>query len=361
MIKIGIVGLGLMGGSLASSIKKFVTDSEIYGLDLPDIENIALDKGIIDFAVDNVEDFPEGLDILFLASPISVNLSYLDRISKIEKLKKTLVTDLGSTKVSFMEKAQKLVENGYNVLGGHPMVGSEKSGIEAINPYLYQNAVYILCLPDGFDIDSKNFKLFIDILYTIGARIIKLDAHKHDFIISRISHLPHIIAVSLINFIEKYPDSQSFYKFAGGGYRDLTRIANSSVSLWKDILLNNKGNVISSINDFIEYLYDIIDFLKDGKIEKELQKARRVRAELPADNKGFINPLSSIRVEIEDKVGVLSDITTILAGAGISIKDIAILKIRENLGGVLELSFDDFKTANKAKFLLNQKGYEIIT
>ncbi len=202
--------------------------------------------------------------------------------------------------------------------------------------------------------------LLINVLYKIGARIIKITPQFHDRLVAHVSHLPYTVAVSLVNFLEGEEKSDIFYQLAAGGYRDLTRIAQSSFAVWSNIIQDNKENIIEAVDHLIQYFnrFKLLlekDDLKE--LKKEMQRAQRTRVKMPSGTKGFINPLIDIRVEIEDKPGVLADITTIMANEGISIKDIAILKIRENLGGVLQMSFDTKKTAYKAVECHEAKGY----
>ncbi len=358
MKKIAVFGLGLMGGSLAAALKRFTTEIIVYGYDFDDTMNQALELKIIDHKVDKLNDLPSDLEIAFLAAPISSNLDLLKQLAALDKWDNLLISDLGSTKQSIVEFADSLPGDNWSFIGGHPMVGSEKSGIDASTPYLFENAVYILSDSEKKTAADEKLSLLINILYKIGARIIKIPAAFHDKLAAHISHLPHLLAVSLVDFIGKQQKNDLFYQLAGGGFRDLTRVAGSSVDLWKDILGQNKENVCEVIDNFIGHLSEIKKNLENDTIEPVLLSANRKRNMIPSDTRGFINPLVDLRIEIEDKPGVLSDITSVLASAGVDIKDIAILKIRENLGGVLQLSFDKSKTARKAADLLQDKGYK---
>lgn len=359
--KIAIVGVGLIGGSLAAAVHKFVPDIEIYGVDFADVLEKALSLEYIDAAVPNLEELPEDIDILFLGAPIKTNIELLERVVSLREWNDLLITDVGSTKTSITWKADQLPGKGWSFIGGHPMTGSEKGGVAAANPFLYQNAVYVLTPTNSRKPADEKMAILINLLYRIGARIIKVSPQFHDRLVAHVSHLPYALAVSLINFLRNEEKNEIFYQLAAGGYRDLTRIAQSSFSVWDNIIQDNKENIAAAVDHLIQYLGTFKECLgkEDLKdLKREMQRAQKTRIRMPVGTRGFINPLVDIRVEAEDKPGILANITSILANEVINIKDIAILRIRENLGGVLQLSFEDRKTALKASELLKARGYK---
>lgn len=358
--KIGIIGVGLIGGSLAAALKRFVPGLKIYGCDNPEVLEKAKERHYIDVGIEELKDLPDDLDILFLGAPLKTNIELLDRVAK-KKWKDLLVTDVGSTKGSITHRADELGGGGWTFIGGHPMAGGERPGVEWANPFLFQNAVYVLTPSQTKTPSDEQMSVFISLLYKIGARIIKISPEFHDRLVAHVSHLPYAVAVSLVNFLKNEEKSDVFYQLAAGGYRDLTRIAQSSYAVWSNIIEDNKPNIIEAVDHLIEYfgeLKKMLDSQDHKALKKEMQGAQRTRVKMPAGTKGFINPLVDVRVEIEDRPGVLSDITTTMADEAVNIKDIAILKIRENLGGVLQMSFEDDKVARKAARLLQEKGYK---
>jgi prephenate dehydrogenase len=358
--KVAIIGIGLIGGSLAAAMRRFLPEIEIFAMDSPETLEKALKLGYIDVAVQHAIDLPDDLDILFLGAPLKTNIQLLEEIVSAKQWQDLLITDVGSTKASITAAADGLSGQGWSFIGGHPMAGSEKGGIEAATPFLFQNAVYVLTPSKTKAPADEKMSLLINVLYKIGARIIKISPEFHDRLVAHVSHLPYTVAVSLVNFLQGEEKSDIFYQLAAGGYRDLTRIAQSSFAVWSNIIQDNKKNITEAVDHLIRYFNRFKGLLeKDDlkELKKEMQSAQRTRVKMPSGTKGFINPLVDIRVEIEDKPGVLADITMSLANEGISIKDIAILKIRENLGGVLQMSFDNKKTAHKAVECLETKGY----
>lgn len=353
------MGVGLIGGSLAAASKRFWPEIEVWGVDSPETLEKALQKGYIDTAAPDIAALPDDLDLLFLGAPIHTNIELLNECVASRVWRDLLATDLGSTKNSILSAAENAGGEGWSFIGGHPMAGGERGGVDNANPFLFQNAVYVLCpcvkRPPG----DEKLAFLINLLYRIGARVIQVSASLHDRLVAHISHLPYLTAVSLLNFIAGEEKSDLFYQLAAGGYRDLTRIAQSTHSVWNNIIRDNKQNIIQAVDALILYMQHLKQLLEKEQFQPELLQARKIRERLPANTKGFINPLVDIRIEIEDKAGVLQDITSLLANDGINIKDIAILKIRENLGGVLQLSFEDRQTADRSQQLLEMRGYKI--
>jgi prephenate dehydrogenase len=355
------VGVGLIGGSMAAAVRKFLPDVEIYGVDLKETVERAKELKYIDAALLQPKDLPHDIDLLFLGAPIKTNVRLLEEIASLKKWNDLLITDVSSTKATITHTADRLSDkgSGWSFIGGHPMAGSEKGGIDSANPFLFQNAIYVLTPSKTRRPSDAKMAMLIDLLYKIGARVITVSAEFHDRLVAHISHLPYVVAVSLINFIGKEEKSEIFYQLAAGGYRDLTRIAQGSYSVWSNIFEDNKQNIIEAVDHLVEYFGFLKGCLEKDDFKKELQQAQKSRLKMPVGTKGLINPPVDIRVEIVDKPGVLAEVTSILAAETINIKDIAILKVRESLGGVLQLFFEDQKTARKASKLLRSWGYRI--
>lgn len=363
-LKVAIVGVGLMGGSLAAALKKFVPGAEVFGVDIPETLEKAGELGLIDRAVSEIAELPEDLDLLFLAAPILTNIRLLREVVAARTWNNLLITDMGSTKASIVREADTLGDAAegsgkWAFIGGHPMAGSERAGVGQANPFLFENAVYVLSTTENANPSQEQKSLLMGLLVRIGARIIDIPADFHDRLVAHVSHLPYIVAVSLVNFIGEDEENELFYQLAAGGYRDLTRIAQGSYSMWSNIFHDNKQNILKAVDNLTGYFTYLKSRLMEDNFKEELNLAQDRRVKMPVGTKGFINPLVDIRVELVDRPGVLADITSAVAAENINIKDIAILKIRENLGGVLQLSFGDRPTADKAAGVLRARGYRI--
>lgn len=275
---IGISGLGLIGGSLASAIKKYVPQITILGFDInQNFAERARELSYIDHVENTFDKLANSVDILYLAAPVS---SVLDQIKNLHMYtEKMIVSDMCSVKRPVMRAAGTLAGN-ISFVGGHPMAGSHRSGIEYAEPDLFQNAMYVLCTPETGEIPKD----ILTIISAIGARHIILSPDIHDFVVSRISHIPQLLAVSLLNELAyKKDDEEAQYELAAGGFRDMTRIGESNFSIWNDVLINNKDNVIADLTRLITRLHGYKDAIQNDNlklIEREFHTAGEVRKKL---------------------------------------------------------------------------------
>lgn len=353
-MKIVISGLGVMGASLAQALKNSKIEMEIWGYDNQITIDHALGNAIIDKEIKNWPADCINADVVFLATPINVIKQHLSDLNNVIS-NDTVVTDIGSTKVELKKYCREIKFSGLYI-GGHPMTGAEKSGISAANQLLYENAIYILSELKE-DISSRVENILIPLLQSIKARIFFIDAETHDKIMAFISHLPQMIAVSLVNLIgEKNEKFKFCFELAAGGFRDLTRIASSSTGIWQDIIDTNKDNIDEALDAFISQMRLEKESL--GNIEDSFNKANDFRHHIPKTNKGFLSPLTKVLVYVDDQKGVIAKISTSLFERNIDIRDIELLKIREQEGGVFMLSFESLEKANEAITILKSIGYK---
>ncbi len=358
--KISIIGTGLIGGSIALSLRQSKEyNFTITGFDTnPDALNLALELGAIDKKADSIEEAVKDADVVFLCTPISEILQQLHTVSKHVK-PGTVITDVGSVKKIILKEAEK-IKNDVYFIGGHPMAGSERKGILSADPFLFENAVYVLC--PKFNVPIKMVNEFIELIKLTGANIILLDPEIHDRIAGYISHLPQLIAVLLVNTVGSMgPD---YLSLSGGGFKDLTRIASSQFEIWHDIISFNREKIIEALDNFINGLSkyrEIIKSDKIGELKSEFDNAFKLRNEIPSSRKGFLNVLYDVFIMVEDKPGVLSKISTALYKGGLNIKDIELLRVREGIGGTFRLSFGSESDARKAIEIINELGYKVFT
>ncbi len=353
-MKIVIAGLGVIGASLAMSAKQMRKDYSIIGYDIPEVLDFAEKNEIIDARIKNWPQEAVDADLIVLSTPLAIIKEQLDELNNIIN-KNTIVTDTGSTKSELAEYAASINFSG-TYIGGHPMTGSEKSGISAANPLLFQNALYILCgISEENEQQVKN--TLFPVLESVKARVFMMDAQTHDKVLAGISHLPQLIAVALVNYIGQQQEELNypFFELAAGGFRDLTRIASSSISIWQDIINSNKENVVESLKQFINTLEK--EKLSVADLSQIFEKANNYRTQVPKETKGFLYPLVDILVYVKDEVGVISKIANKLFEENIDIRDIELLKIREKEGGVFRLSLNSREEAVKAAELMNTLNY----
>jgi len=353
-MKIVIAGLGVIGASLALAVKQVHKDYLISGYDLPDVLDFAEKNKIIDRRIKN---WPQGAvdaDLIVLSTPLAIIKKQLDELNNVVD-KNTVVTDTGSTKSELAEYAESINFSG-TYIGGHPMTGSEKSGISAANPLLFQNALYILCgISEDNERQVKN--ILFPVLEAVKARVFMMDARTHDKVLAGISHLPQLVAVALVNYVGQQQEELNypFFELAAGGFRDLTRIASSSISIWQDIINSNRENVVAALKQFIDTLENEKQAVSD--LSQIFETANNYRSRVPKETKGFLYPLVDILVYVKDEVGVISKIANKLFEENIDIRDIELLKIREKEGGVFRLSLNSREEAVKAAELMNTLNY----
>jgi prephenate dehydrogenase len=353
-MKIVISGIGIMGASLALAIKNSKINATIFGHDYADILKQAIDSDIIDKKINNWPNDCNDADVIFLATPIQTIKQHLKELNGIVG-KNTVVTDIGSTKVEILEYCRYLRFSGIYI-GSHPMTGAEKSGINAANPLLYENATYVLT-ENAAKLNAKVSELLLPVLEAIKARVFFLDCTTHDEVMSLISHLPQMIAVALMNCVgDQNKELQHCFQLSAGGFRDLTRIASSSPQIWQDIVSSNRKNIEFALDLFIKYLLDEKTNLSN--IEKSFKLADSYRREIPKKGKGFLFPLTDVLVYVDDQIGVIAKISNALFAKDIDIRDIELLKIRENEGGVFMLSFENPQKAFHAVEILKSLKFK---
>lgn len=242
---LGVVGLGLMGGSFALSCKNLSIFSKIVGVD----KNKVHQKEAISFGiVDEIVDFKElkECDVILLAIPIRGIISSLKELSTMKLKENATIIDFGSTKETIIENTPKNIRK--NLVASHPMAGTEFSGPMAAQENLYIDKVMVVC-----DLE-KSGKVQQDIAINIFSKmkmnIKSMKAKEHDRHAAFISHMPHIVSYSIANSVLKQEDKEHIVSLAGGGFRDMSRLAKSSPEMWKDIFIENKENLIDSLNAF---------------------------------------------------------------------------------------------------------------
>ena len=352
-MKIVIAGLGLMGGSLALALSRQKNKHRIFGWDFPQILDKAVKNGVVGHAVENWPQDCAGADIVFLATPVSVIKQQLRELNGVVD-RSTVVSDLGSTKSEVLAEVERIEFTG-TFVGGHPLAGSEKSGLQAADALLMENAIYVLC---NATLDTPPLpQKLVRLLESLKARLLHLPAVEHDRIVAYISHLPQIISVALMNVVGgKNESNPLFVKMAAGGFRDLTRIASSPYSMWKDIVDSNTENISTAVKEFSKQLDQLAR--QQAELEKGFNRANRYRSEIPRNHKGFISPLIDVLVKVRDEVGVIAKISNALFNEAVDIRDIELIKMREGEGGIFRLSFASEHDAEKAVDILNSLNFE---
>lgn len=354
-----IYSTGLLGSSIGLSLKNASFPGTVIGLSSPSSIKTSLSLNCIDegYGYDALAEVIKKTDILILCSPIMVIIETIKKLGKLELPRNLIITDVGSTKSSIAKIAQESLPDHVHFIGGHPMAGSEKSGPSASDPYLFQNAIYVLSpltiKPLGIDLQLAGF---LD--QYLGCRHVFLNPKTHDRIAGTVSHIPHILAVALVNFAQEVENSTpGTMQFAAGGFRDITRIASSPYPMWHDIFLTNKKNILPLLDSCIKNLEKLKHELTEDNLESSFNNASGTRSRMPLSSKGFIKPLDEILVVANDEPGIIASISGILYKEGVNIKDIEVVKVREGEGGTIKLGFESAAFAKSAVGLLNKSGF----
>lgn len=355
--RIAIIGIGLIGGSLGLAFKRKRPEIHRIGIDTASVIDEAMVLSAIDEGVtpDQMEKAISNADLVFLCTPIHEILRLLPTVARTVK-PGALVTDVGSTKKRIVELADQVFPEDRYFIGGHPMAGSEGRGIKWADALLFENAVYVLT--PSRPLPPVLMKTFGETIELLGAKILLLSPTLHDRIAAAVSHLPQILAVTLMNLVAQHQThSPYFLKLAAGGFRDMTRIASSPYELWKPIIETNQEEILAFVDEFIEALKQTKQKIFDQTLEKDFLNAAQARLSIPRDTKGFLKPHYDILVPAEDKPGMIAKIATALANAQINIKDIEILKVREGDAGTLRLSFETPEQQTQAQQILKDIGF----
>ncbi len=260
-MKVGIIGLGLMGGSFALALKKEFKKREerlkIVGLDHNMQHSLeALELNIVDKITDDIHDLLH-LDLIVLAIPVNAILKTLPLLK--EASKNTTIIDFGSTKEKIVNAIPKEIRP--NFIAAHPMTGTEKSGPTAADRKLYRGKVIVLCNTEENDKDHLFFAK--DLLRDIGMKIIKMNAKEHDRHAAFISHMPHAVSYALANSVLKQEQKREILALAGGGFKDMSRIAKSTPNMWIDIFTQNRENLLDATECFIQELQQFQEYVKN--------------------------------------------------------------------------------------------------
>lgn len=358
--KISFIGLGLIGGSIAKTLKRVAPQIRLYAVcrRLSAITQ-AYEAGIIEndtmLSLHEISDS----DYIFLCTPVKQNLSYLMQLKDIIA-PHTIITDAGSVKGEIHRAA---IHAGLEAhfIGGHPMAGSEKTGFDAATPYLLENAYYVITPSAGTD--RTQVSRLRELVSMLGAIPLVLDYDLHDFATAAISHLPHMLAYSLVHLVKETDDAaQTMKTIAAGGFRDMTRIAASSPVMWQEICLSNKQQLLQLMDLYTSQLAKLRSLIhaedKEG-LAAYFTGAKDYRDSLTIRQSGPIQPVYELYCDLIDEVGGIATLATLLASNGINIKNIGIVHNREYEDGVLHIELYDQTARDHTAVLLKKYHYTV--
>jgi len=294
--KVAILGMGLIGGSLALALQQKGLVEEVIGIDRKE-ENIkiaqareAIHRGTTDFATGVKE-----ADLVILATPVGAITELVRQITPYLK-PGCLLTDVGSTKLKVVQEVEAIIPSHLFFVGGHPMTGSDKSGMQAARADIFQGATYLFTPTEKTNLMA--LEAIKSLISSLGCKIMEMSPDQHDLAVASISHLPHILAVSLVSLVGKLSQENTNLPYlAAGGFRDTTRVASSHPIMWRDICLTNKEGILQIIEEFENVLQETKKIILQEDNEEillnELVKAKEIRESIPVCQKGDSNAACS--------------------------------------------------------------------
>ena len=352
-----IAGLGLIGASMALGIKRDHPDYEILGYNRSQASrDIALERGMIDRATDDFASFAPLADVIILTLPIKQTITFLQDLATLDLKEGVIISDAGSTKSAIVATAENcFTDKPVRFVGAHPMAGSHKTGAASADVNLFENAYYIftpssLTTPDTLE-EMK------DLLSGLHARFIEIDAEEHDRVTSQISHFPHILASGLMEQTASYAEEHEMARrFAAGGFRDMTRIAESEPGMWTSILLSNRDTIIERIEDFKGRLDEIEQAISKGdenQIWNFFNQAREQRQAMEIHKRGGVDSSYDLYIDVPDEEDVILRILELLRGT--SLVNIHINEEnREDVHGILQISFKNAQDLKRAEQVITE-------
>lgn len=276
--RLAIIGVGLIGSSLALALKKAKAVEHVVGCGRSQVNlQKGIDLGVIDSFGSSVAEAVKGAEVVVVAVPLGTMQSVFEQMSAVIS-DDTLVTDTGSTKGSVIEAAKVGLGQRLNqFVPGHPIAGSEKNGIEAGLAELYQNRKVILTpLQEN---DPSDIDKIANMWQQCGACIEYLSVSHHDKVLAATSHLPHLLAFAMVNYLSGLDDHDEIFKYAAGGFRDFTRIASSDSVMWRDVCLANGDVLIELIDGYKKELDEVVQAINHQDADKLLQLFGKAKSE----------------------------------------------------------------------------------
>jgi len=276
---VAIVGVGLIGGSFALSARQKGIFNHIVGIGrTPENLRKARDLNVVDEFTLNLDEGVKNAELVVIATPVSDIIPIIKKV--LPALKKgAIITDVGSVKNEIMIETDKLSLPGVFFVGSHPIAGTENSGVEAAFSDLFLGKKCILTPSEKTD--PSALEKIKNLWMLVGSEVFFMDSEQHDQILGAVSHLPHMIAFALVNYLHEINnEKESVFKFSGGGLKDFTRIAASHPIMWKDIALMNKENLVNLMEGFQKTLEELKELINRGdgdELVRKFEESRRIR------------------------------------------------------------------------------------
>lgn len=354
-----VLGAGLMGGSLAMALGRH---PEVDVITVYDVSAQVREKAreILSCKVaGSPESAVRDADMVFIATPAGSVVDVFQSVQSSMK-KSAIASDLASVKSRITSRIDALKPDGVTYVGGHPMTGSEQSGIEAARPDLFSDCYYILTPTD--ETDPSSLETLHRFLTKMGSRVITIDPESHDRAMAAVSHVPHLVAQLLMDMASREREhTKSLFKLAAGGFRDMTRIAASDPKLWLDVCQENSGYIAARLRELsvdVERLASAVESGDSRELATRFERARRERLELSRRGARDPGQMFEVRMAVPDEPGIISRITTATGAVGVNIEDIGIVHPLEGETGILTLRVKGEKQARLAADAASSLGFK---
>jgi len=357
---ISIIGLGLIGGSLAKAFRQRNKNLKIYAVDSCSSSlKLAETEGVIDMGFGECCFEIWNSDIIFICTPIKKTIQFITQLSDNIK-ENCIITDVASTKGEICNYIESLGKPPI-FIGGHPMAGTEKSGYSNAFAHLFENAYYVLT-PSKTSTEPA-ISTLETLLSGIGAIPIIVSPEKHDLVTGCISHVPHIIAAVLVTLAENNESDAGLIKLlAAGGFKDITRIASSNPTMWENIVLSNGPIIIDLLDGCKNIVDEMISNIKSSNNEDIyhfFNNAKTFRDSFSTTSIGLFPKSFELLVDVKDEPGIIGKIATLLGNNGINIKNINVSNSREFEQGCLKITLSDQNNADRAFEILSDFSYKV--
>jgi prephenate dehydrogenase len=361
---VAVIGLGMVGGSFAAAVGRRANPPTLYGIDVDRSACIAADEmGLVSASADPDSQQaarwtgPGGVDLIVLATPAAVAEEWMAVLG--ERGYDGVVTDVASTKTGILDAARRHLGPDASYVGGHPMAGSERSGISAARPDLFDGAYYALTPSPETDMDA--YRRVHSFVSSLGARVISVDATAHDEAVAIISHVPHVAAAALVDLAQSHAgEGDELLRLAAGGFKDTTRIAAGSPELWTGICIDNAEAVSDGLDELSRVLATFSDLVRAGDekgVRAWLEDAADVRRSLPAQWVPATEDLTELLIPVSDRPGVISEVTSAVGRYGCNIEAIEIDHQSEDTA-VLVLVLTDEGDMRSLVTDLGERGFD---
>ncbi len=355
--RLAVIGVGMMGGSLALAAQRYAQVDEIVGFDNdPGVLEIALQQGIISEAATTAAEAAAYADLAVVSTPVRSIPALVEECAAAEP-RPRLITDMGSTKSAIMQSLSPVARSIF--VGGHPMCGAADSGVRYARAELFQKATYFLCTTGAAF--PRLYAMLQQFVLDLGARPTLIDARAHDQIMAVVSHLPHVLANALMKQTGScVAGGKPALQMVGPSFTDLTRVAGANPSMWRDIFFENREALGDSVKAMMAELQAFAEDLARGDepaIAGSIETAAGYREQMLEYADITPATLYRVTVRVPDESGVIARVMTALGEAEINVEDLTLHHMSRSVGGDLELFIAGQDVANTAEALLNSLGY----